>query len=118
ACLEEANSIVRGLWSKPAFTIDGAIYRTDGATIEPRPERPIPIWLGTFAPRSLALTGRLADGWIPSLGYASSAELLAMRERVLDRKSTRLNSSHSQISYAVFCLKKKKKKNKKKTHTL
>src|SRR5205085_7503487 len=30
---------------------------------------------------------------------------------VLDRKSTRLNSSHSQISYAVFCLKKKKKKN-------
>src|SRR5205085_711323 len=32
-----------------------------------------------------------------------------------DRKSTRLNSSHSQISYAVFCLKKKKKKKKKKT---
>src|SRR2546430_12972446 len=29
--------------------------------------------------------------------------------RHLDRKSTRLNSSHSQISYAVFCLKKKKK---------
>src|SRR5688572_31803917 len=29
---------------------------------------------------------------------------------VIDRKSTRLNSSHSQISYAVFCLKKKKKK--------
>src|SRR2546427_9552153 len=28
----------------------------------------------------------------------------------VDRKSTRLNSSHSQISYAVFCLKKKKKK--------
>src|SRR5688572_31291048 len=37
-----------------------------------------------------------------------------------DRKSTRLNSSHSQISYAVFCLKKKKKKkkqNKKKTNS-
>src|SRR2546427_6207823 len=30
--------------------------------------------------------------------------------RVQDRKSTRLNSSHSQISYAVFCLKKKKKR--------
>src|SRR6266567_6357474 len=29
----------------------------------------------------------------------------------VDRKSTRLNSSHSQISYAVFCLKKKKKNN-------
>src|SRR5579862_10015713 len=31
-----------------------------------------------------------------------------------DRKSTRLNSSHSSISYAVFCLKKKKQKNKQK----
>src|SRR5687768_17934137 len=30
--------------------------------------------------------------------------------RILDRKSTRLNSSHGYISYAVFCLKKKKKK--------
>src|SRR5689334_23886731 len=34
------------------------------------------------------------------------------RHAVLDRKSTRLNSSHSSISYAVFCLKKKKKKQK------
>src|SRR2546427_9411115 len=34
----------------------------------------------------------------------------------VDRKSTRLNSSHSQISYAVFCLKKKKKT--KETHVL
>src|SRR2546430_9399427 len=33
----------------------------------------------------------------------------AARGRRRDRKSTRLNSSHSQISYAVFCLKKKKK---------
>src|SRR2546430_13042883 len=32
-----------------------------------------------------------------------------MRIFLIDRKSTRLNSSHSQISYAVFCLKKKKK---------
>src|SRR5437879_11312120 len=36
-------------------------------------------------------------------------------DRSLDRKSTRLNSSHRCISYAVFCLKKKKKK-KKDTH--
>src|SRR5688572_32887291 len=37
-------------------------------------------------------------------------------ERPGDRKSTRLNSSHSQISYAVFCLKKKKKKKNKNKH--
>src|SRR5438034_8239944 len=35
----------------------------------------------------------------------------------LDRKSTRLNSSHTVISYAVFCLKKKKKKNDNKKYT-
>src|SRR6266478_3045243 len=42
----------------------------------------------------------------PLLLVAAGAERLVTR----DRKSTRLNSSHSQISYAVFCLKKKKKK--------
>src|SRR2546430_3570072 len=36
--------------------------------------------------------------------------LHVVRDVDVDRKSTRLNSSHSQISYAVFCLKKKKKK--------
>src|SRR3712207_8873089 len=36
-------------------------------------------------------------------------ELLHRSPRELDRKSTRLNSSHPNISYAVFCLKKKKK---------
>src|SRR5688572_33334574 len=40
-------------------------------------------------------------------------DIPALRAPFQDRKSTRLNSSHSQISYAVFCLKKKKKKKKK-----
>src|SRR2546426_2288478 len=39
----------------------------------------------------------------------ASIAVLARRGRVEDRKSTRLNSSHLVISYAVFCLKKKKK---------
>src|SRR5438876_7556469 len=37
----------------------------------------------------------------------------SLQTQIRDRKSTRLNSSHPSISYAVFCLKKKKKKNKK-----
>src|SRR2546427_1963500 len=41
---------------------------------------------------------------------AARAGQAAPRRAGRDRKSTRLNSSHSQISYAVFCLKKKKKK--------
>src|SRR5687768_18188792 len=46
------------------------------------------------------------------LGHAQSEE---PGMRWLDRKSTRLNSSHGYISYAVFCLKKKKKKKNKKS---
>src|SRR3712207_7769597 len=47
-------------------------------------------------------------------GRLDEAETAAMRNHALyseDRKSTRLNSSHANISYAVFCLKKKKKNN-------
>src|SRR3712207_7248871 len=40
---------------------------------------------------------------------AAREGLHAQSKRKLDRKSTRLNSSHANISYAVFCLKKKKK---------
>src|SRR2546427_8057281 len=51
----------------------------------------------------------LKDGWLLNgakmwITNGSTAQV------AIDRKSTRLNSSHSQISYAVFCLKKKKKK--------
>src|SRR5688572_31640588 len=57
---------------------------------------------------------------LPAEGLTPGSEAvgrLAVRAPEEDRKSTRLNSSHSQISYAVFCLKKKKKKKKqKKTH--
>src|SRR5690554_7039815 len=42
----------------------------------------------------------------------------AWGEPAADRKSTRLNSSHVRISYAVFCLKKKKKKSTQQTHTV
>src|SRR5689334_24121245 len=64
--------------------------------------------------------GRIQD---PGQGRADHAGERARRaggaqDRALaDRKSTRLNSSHSSISYAVFCLKKKKKKHKVPTQT-
>src|SRR2546430_5527636 len=45
----------------------------------------------------------------PGLEFRRRAALQEIAHGKRDRKSTRLNSSHSQISYAVFCLKKKKK---------
>src|SRR2546430_3477645 len=51
-------------------------------------------------------------------GFPTAAEIETVEDFVLDRKSTRLNSSHSQISYAVFCLKKKKNNTPPATHAL
>ncbi|MGH2572785.1 MAG: LLM class flavin-dependent oxidoreductase [Actinomycetota bacterium] len=81
--LEEAVRIIRGLWSESAFTFGGRLYRTEGAELEPKPTRRIPIWLGTYGPRALALTGRLADGWIPTLELAPPERVTALRDRVL-----------------------------------
>src|SRR5690348_1131748 len=50
--------------------------------------------------------------WVFAFDGAQSAKGGWIANKLLDRKSTRLNSSHPSISYAVFCLKKKKKKNK------
>src|SRR2546430_4433111 len=69
---------------------------------------------GFTATESLAYAALLRLG--PSTGYAVAHATRVARANtygaleglVRDRKSTRLNSSHSQISYAVFCLKKKK----------
>src|SRR2546430_10364345 len=54
----------------------------------------------------LALSG---NSWTHTVLYSftSGADGRAIEHGMRDRKSTRLNSSHSQISYAVFCLKKK-----------
>jgi alkanesulfonate monooxygenase SsuD/methylene tetrahydromethanopterin reductase-like flavin-dependent oxidoreductase (luciferase family) len=80
--LEEALLIIRGLWSEPIFTMEGRIYRTDRAEIEPKPQHRIPIWLGTLGPRGLAVTGRLGDGWIPSLENAPPDRVPTMTKRI------------------------------------
>src|SRR2546430_10187745 len=49
-----------------------------------------------------------SEGPTPASSQVNATQAVALSEAT-DRKSTRLNSSHSQISYAVFCLKKKKK---------
>src|SRR5438445_4899192 len=48
--------------------------------------------------------------WVRNLQESSAHPVVGGFLEVSDRKSTRLNSSHANISYAVFCLKKKKKK--------
>ncbi len=81
--LDEAVRVIRGLWSEPDYDFVGSRYRTERANLEPKPARRIPIWLGTYGERALRVTGRLADGWIPSLGFAPPDAVRVMRGRVL-----------------------------------
>lgn len=80
--LAEALRIVKGLWSEPAFSHEGAHFSVRQARVEPKPQHQIPVWLGSYGPRSLQLTGALADGWIPSLGRIGLDQLRVMRAQV------------------------------------
>src|SRR2546427_8171012 len=73
------------------------------------------------ARNGLSMLGFVLPRLVPALLLAGLFQVVVPQEIVSryfgreagDRKSTRLNSSHSQISYAVFCLKKKKKQTRK-----
>ena len=80
--LAEAIQVIRGAWTHSGYTQDGRHHSVRGLEMEPKPSHLIPVWLGTFGPRALAVTGRLADGWIPSLGYLPVEEIPAMRQRI------------------------------------
>src|SRR5688572_8802544 len=75
------------------------VCREIGAVLKTKPQRHIVVI------RSTMLPGTIENTVVPALEETSGKKAV----KDLDRKSTRLNSSHSQISYAVFCLKKKRK---------
>ena len=81
--LEEAIGLLRDLWSdQPSVRFEGAHYRVVGVKPGPAPAHPIGIWIGGFGPRMLALTGRLADGWVPSSPYVPPERLGAAQARI------------------------------------
>ncbi len=75
--LSEAIDVIRGVWDqgeRGRFEVDGRYYRVSGAKRGPAPAHNIPIWIGAYKPRMLRLTGRKADGWLPSLGHLKPGE--------------------------------------------
>ena len=82
AGLAEAIAIMRGAWTGERFDHNGQQHSVRGLRLTPSPVAPVPIWLGTYGPRALGVTGRLADGWIPSLGAATREDLPRMLDQV------------------------------------
>ncbi|MDX6319269.1 MAG: hypothetical protein QOD35_2669 [Nocardioidaceae bacterium] len=98
--LEEGLMLMRKLWDGGPVTFAGRHHRLVAAQLQPTPQCPIPIWLGTFGPRALELTGRLADGWLPSLGYRPTSELPQMLQRVRDSAAA-VGRDPDALTYAL-----------------
>jgi hypothetical protein len=86
----EAVEVIRRVWDsqRERVSFQGRHYRLAGARPGPRPPVPIPLWIGSFGPRLLQLTGRLADGWAPTNRYADPDQIDRIRHHV-DRGASR-----------------------------
>lgn len=81
--VEEAIAVIRALWSGDrGLHVVGDHYHLDGIHGGPVPAHDIGIWLGAVGPRMLGLTGRLADGWVPSLPHVGPDRLADAHERI------------------------------------
>jgi len=85
SALEDAIAVIRLMWSgQRGARFDGRYYKLRGVHAGPVPGHPIGIWLGAYRPRMLGITGRLADGWLPSLGYMNPDALNDANRRIDD----------------------------------
>jgi len=95
--LGEAIRIIRLCWSgQRSIELEGSHYRVKGLDPGPPPAHPIGIWLGAYKPRMLELTGRLADGWVPSVPYAPPEVIPAMQARI-DRAAEQAGRDPAEI---------------------
>ncbi|MGZ3142685.1 LLM class flavin-dependent oxidoreductase [Lentzea chajnantorensis] len=95
--LEEAIGVIRALWTPGrGVHLHGKHYSLNGARPGPFPAHDIGIWVGAYKKRMLQLTGRLADGWLPSSPYAPPERLGAMN-RVIDDAAVAAGRSPAAI---------------------
>jgi alkanesulfonate monooxygenase SsuD/methylene tetrahydromethanopterin reductase-like flavin-dependent oxidoreductase (luciferase family) len=101
--LEEALAIIRGFWSgERSVSFEGDHYRVKGMHPGPPPAHPVGIWLGAYGPRMLRLTGRLADGWLPSLGgHYLTPEDVPGRHAAIDEAARVAGRDPADIERAV-----------------
>jgi hemerythrin-like domain-containing protein len=95
--LAEAIDVIRTLWTPGrGARYNGKHYSLNGAHPGPFPVYPIGIWLGAYKKRMLRLTGRAADGWLPSSPYAPPEELAGMNE-IIDEAAEEAGRSPADI---------------------
>jgi alkanesulfonate monooxygenase SsuD/methylene tetrahydromethanopterin reductase-like flavin-dependent oxidoreductase (luciferase family) len=98
--VEEAIEVMRLVWSdERSLRFEGEFYSLRGMRPGPHPVHDIGIWVGAYGPRMLHLIGRLADGWVPSLGYAPP-DRLAERNRRIDKGAAEMGREPREIRRA------------------
>lgn len=99
--LAEAIEVIRQMWDvgRRSVLVEGEHYRVHGAHPGPAPAHPIGIWVGGYRPRMLRLTGRLADGWLPSSMYAGP-ETLAAANAAIDEAASAAGREPSAVRRA------------------
>lgn len=81
--LAEAIDVIRRLWSgERGLRYEGDYYHLRGVHSGPLPAHDIGIWVGAYGPKALRMTGRLADGWVPSIRGDQLDKLAEMNDRV------------------------------------
>jgi alkanesulfonate monooxygenase SsuD/methylene tetrahydromethanopterin reductase-like flavin-dependent oxidoreductase (luciferase family) len=101
--LEEAMAVLRAFWSgERSVNHEGAHHVVRGARPGPLPAHRIGLWVGAYGPRMLRLTGRLGDGWLPSLGerYMSAQDAPRMHAAV-DQAARSAGRDPGEIERAV-----------------
>ena len=94
--LAEAVRLLKEFWAGGTVRFEGEHYRAIGLHAGPRPAHDIPVWIGAYRPRMLRLTGRLADGWVPSQGYADPPALPEM-SKVVDEAALAAGRSPASV---------------------
>jgi alkanesulfonate monooxygenase SsuD/methylene tetrahydromethanopterin reductase-like flavin-dependent oxidoreductase (luciferase family) len=101
--LEEAIAIIRDFWAAgAAVQRAGNYYRVHGAKPGPPPAHDIGLWIGAYGPRMLRLTGRIGDGWLPSIGghYLQPDDVPRM-QHAIDESARAAGRDPSEIKRAV-----------------
>jgi alkanesulfonate monooxygenase SsuD/methylene tetrahydromethanopterin reductase-like flavin-dependent oxidoreductase (luciferase family) len=101
--LEEAMRVMRSFLDMDASVrVDGEHYRAAGARPGPAPLHRIGLWVGAYQPRMLRLTGRLGDGWLPSVGGSYLAEEdVPPRQAAIDEAARRAGRDPGDIVRAA-----------------
>jgi len=102
AVFDEALELLRLLLRQESVSFRGEFFVVEGASIGPRPAKPLDIWLGGSAPGALRRTGRLGDGWLASL--LTPEEAAAGREAIQEAAAAagrEVEADHFGMSLAV-----------------